>query len=168
MILLNQDVDDEAVRAAVLRRAFALRGHKEQFRPSADQTEMLWLFLEIIGTRAEAAAHLLFELPWTPYSESYVGNGDIAGFVEVKGVARPDDRIFIKKERLKPEHAYLLMDGAFHPAWHPIGWIWGREVRAEWLHPYRDQPPNYKVPRAIPPMHPVKELLLLVRERQRS
>lgn len=168
MIILEQEHDDEAVRAAILRRAFSIREDKPQLRPTHGQTELEWLCYELIGTRAEVAARLQFRLPIKLYTENHVTDGDMAGFIEVKGVSRPKDRLLVKVEKMNRQHAYLLMDGTFHPMWHSIGWIRGYELREEWIGRFYDGPENYIVPRSIGPLHPVKELFALVKERQNA
>lgn len=168
MIILDRQRTDEADEAAIRRMALALKQGRVQRRGLENASVLEMLFYDCLGTRAEIAAHLLFRQPWTPYSEEAVQDGDLCGFIEVKGVARPKDRLLIKRERAKRDHAYLLMDGTFHPAWFPVGWIWGDDAMIDkYLDSFGDQPPCWIVPRSQPPLRPVRELYDLAMERMR-
>jgi hypothetical protein len=168
MIVLERHQIDYADKIAIQRRAFGLKQNRVQDRGLDTMPALERFMYEVIGTRAEMAAHLLFRVEWkNRFCEEVVRDGDLAGFVEVKGVARPKDRLLIKEEKAKPEHAYLLMDGTFHPAWYAIGWIWGYDAL---LDDYRDnfgggQGDCFIVPRSIPPLRAVRELYDTVHQR---
>lgn len=166
MILLDRQQTDLADNIAVRRRACAITQNKTLQRGLDALSAMDRLMLEVLGARAELAAHLLFGVEWrSAFSATVVRNGDINGFIEVKGVGRPKDRLLIKEEKARPDHAYLLLDGTLHPSWYPIGWIWGREAMLE---KFRGnfggaQPDCFIIPRTIPPLHPVRELFAVMR-----
>jgi len=169
MIILDREHTDLADNYAIRRRACALTQSRTQRRGLEKLSAMALLMLDAVGTRAECAAHLLMGVEWkTPFSEDVVRDGDLCGFIEVKGVARPNDRLLIKEEKARPDHAYLLMDGTLHPMWYAIGWIWGRDAMQE---KYRGnfgggQPDCFIVPRTIPPLNPVRQLFDIVRAQE--
>jgi len=170
MIILEQSDIDEADKTAILRRAFGIRSGRAQTRGLDDIPAMERFWYEVIGCRAEVAAHKLFRTTWlSAYSEELVTDGDLLGFIEIKGVARPKDRLLIKEEKLKKDHAYLLIDGTFHPCWQPIGWLWGYEAaRVEYRGKFGIQPDCFKIPRSMPPLHSIKKLFDIAIDRRRD
>jgi hypothetical protein len=164
MILLEREHIDYADRLAVSRRAKAIARNREQKHGVGFLSEAELLILDIIGARAEVAGYLLFQpTEWNRLHDAGLGKPDLAGFIDVKGVARPRDRLRLDDDD-DPELAYLLIDGSFHPLWQPVGWLWGEEGKLPELRGNfgRGREDCFIVPRTFPPMRYVSELFDIV------
>jgi hypothetical protein len=134
------------------------------------------LLLDILGTRGERAAKIVFDpikwLAFEPVKSGSKKKPDLGDFIDVKAQERTmfDDRLHElnvshdpkKNITVNPDWAYLLVGAETHPYYWIAGWMWGHEVMrfGELRNPSR---PYYSV--RVDRLHPPWRLIQIARER---
>ena len=111
------------------------------------------------GARCERAAWIFFpELPW---NRLIIEDADLGDFIDVKSIRFDWHELLVKKHKIKPEWAYLLVSAENHPYYWLAGWQWGSYLIAH-APTKHARPPCYALPASA--LLPVWQLQKIVRD----
>lgn len=129
IITLDEAQVAEADGLARRRQADAVRrGRIPGNNLTADWAEAM--AIQTQGCRGERAAKEWLEpVKWNDFAEDIYNLADFEDWIDAKTIKRPDHKMIVQRND-NPDWAYLLVQGARHPHYQILGWMWGREAQA--------------------------------------